>query len=71
MSVLDEIMARKVLEVAERRRAVPDAELEARAREAAPPRDLFAALSPRGGPMRVIAEVKRASPSAGAISAGR
>ncbi len=70
MSVLDGIMARKVLEVAGRRREVPDAELEARAREAAPPRDLLAALSPRGGPMRVIAEVKRASPSAGAISAG-
>lgn len=70
MSVLEEIMARKALEVAERRRALPDAELEARAREAAPPRDLARALSPRGGPMRVIAEVKRASPSAGAIHAG-
>jgi indole-3-glycerol phosphate synthase len=70
VSVLAGIMARKAVEVAERRRAVPDAELEARAREAAPARDLHAALSPRGGPMRVIAEVKRASPSAGPISAG-
>ncbi len=69
MSVLDGIMARKALEVSERRGALPDAELEARARAAAPPRDLVAALSPRGGPLRVIAEVKRASPSAGAIAA--
>ena len=70
MSVLEGIMARKAREVAERRGALPDVELEARAREAAPPRDLARALSPRGGPLRVIAEVKRASPSAGAIHAG-
>lgn len=70
MSVLGEIMARKALEVAERRAALPDAELEARSRDVPPPRDLFAALSPRGGPLQVIAEVKRASPSAGAIAAG-
>jgi anthranilate phosphoribosyltransferase len=32
------------------------------------PRSLAAALSPRGGPLRVIAEVKRASPSLGLIA---
>jgi indole-3-glycerol phosphate synthase len=64
------IMARKREEVAARRAARPDRELEARARDAAPPLDFEGALSLRGGPVRVVAEVKRASPSAGAIDAG-
>jgi indole-3-glycerol phosphate synthase len=68
--VLDAILARKVEEVAARRAAEPDAALAARAKDAPPPRPFEAGLSPRGGPTRVIAEVKRASPSAGAISAG-
>jgi len=44
--------------------------LEAAVRDLPPPRSLFDALSFRGGPARVIAEVKRASPSAGSIDAG-
>lgn len=67
---LDAILARKREEVAALRAATPEAELRARLADAPPARDLAAALSPRGGPTRVIAEVKRASPSAGAISAG-
>ena len=70
MRFLADILARKRDEVAARRAALPDRELEARARDAAPPRPFEAALSLRGGPVRVIAEVKRASPSAGAIAAG-
>lgn len=70
MTFLSEILARKTVEVAARRRAEPDAELAARARDAAAPRPFAAALSSRGGPMRVIAEVKRSSPSAGAIASG-
>jgi indole-3-glycerol phosphate synthase len=70
MTVLDEILARKAVEVAGRRAQVPEAELEARALATPRPRGLEGALSPRGGPVRVIAEVKRASPSAGAIAAG-
>jgi len=70
MSVLADILARKREEVAARRAAVPDRELAARARAAAPPRPFEVALSPPGGPPRVIAEVKRASPSAGAIATG-
>ncbi|HEU4408157.1 MAG TPA: indole-3-glycerol phosphate synthase TrpC [Polyangiaceae bacterium] len=69
MSFLDDILRRKRDEVAERRREVGEAELEARAARAPTPQGLFERLSPPGGPARVIAEVKRASPSAGAIRA--
>ena len=70
MTFLDGILARKAAEVTARRAALPECELAARARDAAPPRGFDAALSARGGPLRVIAEVKRASPSAGAIQTG-
>lgn len=67
---LDAILARKRLEVAALEAATPERELVARLADAPRPRPLAATLSRRGGPTRVIAEVKRASPSAGAISAG-
>jgi len=70
MTFLADILARKRGEVEAARRAVPERELAARARDAPAPRGFEAALSPRGGPARVVAEVKRASPSAGAIHAG-
>jgi indole-3-glycerol phosphate synthase len=70
VTFLDGILARKADEVAARKAALPGRELAARARDAAPPRGFAAALSPRGGPARIVAEVKRASPSAGAIAAG-
>jgi len=70
VTVLDGIMARKADEVAARRAARADRELEVACRDLPPPGDLAAALSPRGGPVRIVAEVKRASPSAGAIAAG-
>ncbi len=69
-SFLEQILARKRVEVAGRRAALPERELRARAADALPPRGFDAALSPRGGPIRIVAEVKRASPSAGAIDAG-
>jgi indole-3-glycerol phosphate synthase len=70
MTFLSGILERKRDEVASRRAAAPDRELEAALADAPPSRDFAGALSPRGGPVRVIAEVKRASPSAGAISSG-
>jgi len=69
VTVLGQILARKAREVEASREALPEAELAARARAAPAPRSLAASLSPPGGPVRVIAEVKRASPSAGAIAA--
>ncbi len=67
---LDAILDRKRAEVAGLAATTPERELMAQLGDAPPARDFAAALSPRGGPARVIAEVKRASPSAGAISAG-
>jgi len=70
-TVLDRILAHKRTEVADRKRAVPLAELARRADAAAAPRGFVAALTARidaGGPA-VIAEVKKASPSKGVIRA--
>jgi indole-3-glycerol phosphate synthase len=69
MSFLEEILARKAKEVEARRAAVPADVLRERARRRDPPLGLWEALSPAGGPVRIVAEVKRASPSAGAIDA--
>jgi len=67
---LDAILDRKRAEVAALAATRPEAELLAALADAPPVRDFGGALSQRGGPTRIIAEVKRASPSAGAISAG-
>lgn len=69
MSVLDEIVARKHREVEVARERVPTAALEGRLAVAPPPRDFFAALTVPG-PIRLIAEFKRRSPSAGEIRPG-
>ena len=63
--ILDEIIAHKRQELEQRRRAVPLAELRARATDQPWPLDFAAAL--RGGGVRLIAEVKRASPSRGML----
>jgi indole-3-glycerol phosphate synthase len=68
MSILDEIVASKRLEVATARRRMPLDELEDQAASAPPVRDFLAALE-GPGPIRLIAEVKKASPSARVIRA--
>jgi indole-3-glycerol phosphate synthase len=65
-TILDEIVASKLREVAIARQRLPLEELEAQAREAPPVRDFRAALA-GPGPIQLIAEVKKASPSAQVI----
>lgn len=68
MDKLTEIMAHKRLEIAPLVRPVALAELEQlNARLPAPP-SFAAALRPAGGTLAVISEIKRRSPSAGAIA---
>jgi indole-3-glycerol phosphate synthase len=67
-TILDKIVETKRREVAAARAAVPDADLERRASSLPPTRDFAAALR-RDGQVTVIAEVKKASPSAGVIRA--
>jgi indole-3-glycerol phosphate synthase len=65
--ILGRILAQKALEVSEAQGRVPLRDLCALVRDAPPPRDFAAALRGPAVRPRVIAEVKRASPSAGPI----
>ena len=65
--VLAQIVEHKRREVARARQRVPQADLTARSSDAPPPRNFFAAMTRPKGQLRVIAEIKRASPSAGLI----
>ena len=67
-TVLDEIIAGVREDLAPRRAAVPDAEIERLARAASPALDARAALRGDGTTMGLIAEVKRSSPSKGALA---
>lgn len=67
-TILDKIVATKRLEVIQAREQCPLAQLKTLAEQAAPPRDFLAALS-GAPPIRLIAEVKKASPSKGVIRA--
>lgn len=67
-TILDTILEHKRDEVASRQHAVPFAEIKARAADQPTARDFVAALQPiEGRPIALIAEVKKASPSAGII----
>lgn len=66
--ILAEIVASKRQEIAAAKIAVPEVELRARLATAPPPRDFFGALA-AAGPVALIAEVKKASPSVGLIRA--
>lgn len=67
-TILDKIVATKWQEIAAAKAARPEAEVRAAAEKMPPARDFFAALA-APGPIRLIAEVKKASPSAGIIRA--
>lgn len=67
-SILDEIVAHKRREVEERMAAVPLDTLRRKVESAPPPRDFLAALRREPGePLRLLAEIKAASPSRGRI----
>jgi len=67
-TILDEIVATKRREIAAARAATPAETLRQRIQDAPPCRDFFAALAV-DGPIKLIAEVKKASPSKGVIRA--
>jgi indole-3-glycerol phosphate synthase len=67
VSVLDEILVDVRADLAERQRVAPLTQLKDAANQAAPARDVMGALC--GDRVAVIAEVKRASPSKGALAA--
>ena len=68
-TILDKIVASKREEIAAARAAVSEDDVRQAATEAPPVRDFTAALS-GPGPIRLIAEVKKASPTAGVIRDG-
>ena len=69
-TILDTIVERTRAGLDERRQAVPEAMLQMQIRHRPPPRDFAAALRrPAGAAPRVIAELKKASPSKGLIRA--
>ncbi|HWG43610.1 MAG TPA: indole-3-glycerol phosphate synthase TrpC [Gemmataceae bacterium] len=67
-NILERIVAYKRQEISAARSRVADAQLEKRAAQAPPARDFRAALE-RGPDVGIIAEVKKASPSAGLLRA--
>jgi indole-3-glycerol phosphate synthase len=67
-TILDQIVVAKRREIERAKAAAPEAKLRARLADAPPVRDFFGPLAATG-PIKLIAEVKKASPSAGVIRA--
>src|SRR6476659_7575089 len=67
-TILDKIVATKREEIDRAKRSLPLEELRARLAAAPPVRDFFTPLA-ANGPIKLIAEVKKASPSKGVIRA--
>lgn len=65
-TILDKIVATKRAEIERAKAATPEAALRGRLADAPPVRNFFTPLA-AGGPIKLIAEVKKASPSAGVI----
>lgn len=66
-TILDKILATKREEVAAAKARVSPADISSQARDAAPAKDFIERLKTGPGRVRLIAEVKKASPSAGLI----
>lgn len=69
MSILADIVRHKRQEVASLKLGQPRAALEEMCKDIAPPLDFERALIPARGSVRLIAEVKKASPSRGVLAA--
>jgi indole-3-glycerol phosphate synthase len=69
VSILADIVRHKRQEVASLKLGQPRAALEAMCKDVAPPLDFERALTPARGGVRLIAEVKKASPSRGVLAA--
>ena len=67
-NILEKIVATKRTEIAVAKAKLPEAELRAMTKDTPPRRDFFGALAAEG-PIKLIAEVKKASPSKGIIRA--
>ncbi|MGB8344705.1 MAG: indole-3-glycerol phosphate synthase TrpC [Ktedonobacteraceae bacterium] len=67
---LDRIVTQTRLDLEQRKTEVPLAEMTRRASAQPAPRDLFAFIKPGDTSIRLIAEVKRASPSKGLLAPG-
>jgi indole-3-glycerol phosphate synthase len=67
-TILDQIVAAKRAEIERLKAAIPEEALRERLADAPPVRDFFTPLA-APGPIKLIAEVKKASPSAGLIRA--
>lgn len=65
-TILDKIVAKKRTEIAEAKSTITEQSLRAQLEDAPPVRSFFAALA-APGPIKLIAEVKKASPSKGII----
>ena len=65
-TILDKIVATKRGEIERAKAALPERELTAQLADAPPVRNFFSPLA-AGPPIKLIAEVKKASPSAGVI----
>ncbi len=67
-TILEKIVAAKQVEIEQAKKALPEERLRGQLAAAPAPREFFKALA-KPGPIRLIAEVKKASPSAGLIRA--
>ncbi|NIT14284.1 MAG: indole-3-glycerol phosphate synthase TrpC [Candidatus Dadabacteria bacterium] len=67
--ILDDILQNKKIEVQEAKTILPFDELKCKVKNCPAPKDFYSALCSKNGEIRIIAEIKKASPSKGILSA--